>query len=134
MEKTLQKKLNELNSLKSLLISREGANQKELVDNIKYIMEDIDLALSDFGYINNKYRIQEYTLEEVAKYNGENGGQAWVIINGNIYDASKIEKWKGGIHFGVKAGQDVTEYFKTCHNSDEKIKAKLSFVGKLKQE
>lgn len=130
MEKTLQKKLRELNDLKTLLISRK--NDDGIVESIKYVVEDIELALIDLGYIKNNDRVQEYTLEEVAKYNGQNGSEAWVVIEGNIYDASKVKEWANGMHFGVKAGQDVSQYFKTCHNSNKNFLDKLILVGKLK--
>ena len=77
----------------------------------------------DFKTINelvsNNYsydRVEnEFTVEELEKYNGENGNSAYVAIEGVIYDVSKIPAWKTGKHFGLTAGQDLSEQFESCH-------------------
>ena len=77
----------------------------------------------DFKTINelvsNNYsydRVEnEFTVEELEKYNGENGNPAYVAIEGVIYDVSKIPAWKTGKHFGLTAGQDLSEQFESCH-------------------
>jgi predicted heme/steroid binding protein len=57
----------------------------------------------------------EFTVEELDKYNGENGKPAYVAIGGVVYDVSKIPAWKTGKHFGLTAGQDLSEQFESCH-------------------
>lgn len=77
----------------------------------------------DFKTINelvsNNYsydRVEnEFTVEELEKYNGENGNPAYVAIEGVIYDVSKIPAWKTGKHFGLTAGQDLSGQFESCH-------------------
>ena len=75
----------------------------------------------DFKTINeltgfNDYRQQkEYTLEELAQYNGSNGKPAYVAIEGIVYDVSNLETWDEGMHFGLMAGQDLSEQFYSCH-------------------
>ena len=75
----------------------------------------------DFKTINeltgfDDYRQQkEYTLEELAQYNGSNGRPAYVAIEGVIYDVSNLETWDEGMHFGLMAGQDLSEQFYSCH-------------------
>ena len=76
----------------------------------------------DFKTINeligdNCYRQQkEFTLEELAQYDGSNGKPAYVAIEGIVYDLSKVSAWKGGKHFdGNTAGKDLTAQFKSCH-------------------
>jgi predicted heme/steroid binding protein len=66
---------------------------------------------------NNGYdRVEnEYTVEELEKYNGENGNPAYVAIEGVVYDVSNIPAWKTGQHFGLTAGQDLSEQFESCH-------------------
>lgn len=81
---------------------------------------------------NNYYREEkEFTLEELAQYDGSNGKPAYVAIEGIVYDLSKKEKWTGGTHFGLTAGKDLTAQFKSCHGMD-KIINDLPKVGILK--
>ena len=50
-----------------------------------------------------------FTLEELAKYDGQNGNPVYVGYEGKVYDVSNIEAWKTGTHQGrIKAGQDLT--------------------------
>lgn len=81
-------------------------------------------------------RVQEaqkqFTLEELAKYNGANGSPAYVAVNGIVYDVSLSPVWGGGTHFGLYAGQDLTSQFKACHNGEMKLLDNLPKVGKLK--
>lgn len=77
----------------------------------------------DFKTINeltsNNYsydRVEnEFTVEELEKYNGENGNPAYVAIEGVVYDVSKIPAWNTGKHFGLTSGQDLSEQFENCH-------------------
>ena len=66
---------------------------------------------------DNYYREQkEFTLEELAQYDGSNGKPAYVAIEGIVYDLSKVPAWNGGKHFdGNTAGKDLTAQFKSCH-------------------
>ncbi|HEY5587656.1 MAG TPA: cytochrome b5 domain-containing protein [Candidatus Paceibacterota bacterium] len=73
-------------------------------------------------------RQQKFTLEELSKYNGIGGKAAYVAINGIVYDVSSIQSWAGGVHHGVSAGSNATEYFNTCHG-DSKILDKLPKIG-----
>ena len=42
---------------------------------------------------------KEFTLEELAQYDGSNGKPSYVVIDGIVYDLSKVTAWKGGKHF-----------------------------------
>jgi predicted heme/steroid binding protein len=52
-------------------------------------------------------KIKEYTLEELANYNGKNG-KVYVAYQGKVYDVSNSDLWKGGTHKGHSAGKDLT--------------------------
>jgi predicted heme/steroid binding protein len=56
-----------------------------------------------------------FTVEELSRYNGKNGYPAYVAVNEAVYDVSDIAAWGGATHFGLVAGEDVTEAFITCH-------------------
>ncbi|MCQ6963142.1 cytochrome b5 domain-containing protein [Methanolobus chelungpuianus] len=54
--------------------------------------------------------MEEFTLEEVAKYNGRNGQRAYVVYSGKVYDVTDSDFWDGGEHMGLhEAGTDLTE-------------------------
>lgn len=65
MQRILDKKLNELNKYKGLLVSRSEESKIELVEQIRGVMEDLELILQDIEYIEepeekvdlNNYRI-----------------------------------------------------------------------------
>lgn len=57
-------------------------------------------------------RLQEFTLEELAKYDGTNGKPAYIAVNGLVYDVTNAKAWKEGGHkpWSDKraAGRDLT--------------------------
>lgn len=54
--------------------------------------------------------MEEFTLEELAKYNGRNGQRAYVVYSGKVYDVTDSDFWDGGEHMGLnEAGADLTE-------------------------
>jgi predicted heme/steroid binding protein len=79
-----------------------------------------------------KTEIKEYTLEELAKYNGTNE-TIYVAYQGQVYDVSSdSDLWKDGNHEGCPAGKDITEELdKTPHGAE--ILKKYPVVGILKE-
>lgn len=75
-----------------------------------------------------------FTLEELAKYDGQNGNPAYVAVDGVVYDVSKIGAWKDGKHNGLTAGKDLTEEIKTMSpHGVSKLKS-LDIVGTLEDK
>ena len=59
--------------------------------------------------------MKEYTLEELAQYNGQNG-KTYVAYEGKVYDISaSSDLWQDGMHHGHNAGQDFTEEIDKHH-------------------
>lgn len=75
----------------------------------------------------------EYTLEELAAFDGAQGRPAYVAINGMVYDVSLVGPWAGGTHFGQTAGQDLTMQFNSCHSGIMEILRNVPIVGVLKE-
>ena len=57
VQKILDKKLNELNKCKGLLVSRSEESKTEIVNQLRGIMEDLELILEDAEYIEKTYEI-----------------------------------------------------------------------------
>lgn len=76
--------------------------------------------------------MKQFTLEELKKYNGENGQPAYVAIDGVVYDVSDVDPWQSGKHHGNVAGNDLSEaIMKSPHKHS--VLAKLNEVGKLEE-
>lgn len=74
---------------------------------------------------------KEFTLDELATYNGQNGQPAYVAYEGTVYDVSNQPNWNGGKHNGETAGTDLTnEISKSPHG--DKVFQELPVVGTLK--
>lgn len=74
--------------------------------------------------------LQTFTLDELSKYNGENGNKAYVAYKGLVYDIAGHPKWSNGKHNGNIAGTDLTDAIKRSPHGDSKI-TDLEIVGKL---
>jgi len=74
---------------------------------------------------------REFTLDELAQYDGSLGRPAYVAVNGIIYDVSNQSAWGGATHFGLYAGNDLTAQFQGCHGMLS-ILTNLPKVGTLK--
>jgi len=75
---------------------------------------------------------KEFTLSELAQYDGTKGKPAYVAVNGIVYDVSGNPKWSGGSHHGLTPGKDLSSQFEGCHGSASAILSKLPKVGVLK--
>ncbi|WP_142412881.1 cytochrome b5 domain-containing protein [Hathewaya massiliensis] len=108
---------------------KEWSRYKTLMrTNMERIIEFLDeLDEGDFFRESPK----QFTLNELAKFDGAEGRPAYIAINGVVYDVSFNPAWGGGTHFGVKAGQDLTTQFMSCHGGDMTILNKLPKVGVL---
>ncbi|HWR23016.1 MAG TPA: cytochrome b5 domain-containing protein [Feifaniaceae bacterium] len=72
-----------------------------------------------------------FTPEELALYNGTNGFPSYVAVNGIVYDVSNAPIWQTGTHFGLRAGQDLSLEFNTCHSNRPFVLDAMIPVGRL---
>ena len=49
------------------------------------------------------------TMEELAQNDGRDGANAYVLVEGIVYDVTDSPRWRNGNHNGNQAGQDLTE-------------------------
>lgn len=156
LEKLIMKKNSELNELKNKLFYRGEEDREEILEDIKNVIEDLDIILEEEKKLDTKveednfigyrgYRefneessdidraSREFTMMDLAKYNGQNGAAAYVAIEGTVYDVTGIMGFEDGNHFGVKPGTDGTQSFRECHNGDRSVLRNLRKVGVLRQ-
>ena len=72
-----------------------------------------------------------FTTEELAKFNGKNGNLAYIAVNGVVYDVTNNAAWAAATHFGLSAGNDLTQQFQSCHPNGQRILDQLPIVGRL---
>jgi predicted heme/steroid binding protein len=54
--------------------------------------------------------MKEFTLDELAEFDGTDGKPAYVAYQGTVYDVSESGMWGDGDHEGEhNAGRDLTE-------------------------
>jgi predicted heme/steroid binding protein len=81
---------------------------------------------------NNQEELREFTLEELAQYNGKDGNPAYVAVNGKVYDVTDVPAWRGGSHQGeVVAGIDATAFISQSPHGASVLNG-LKVVGTLK--
>jgi len=91
------------------------------------VIPDSPVNLPEGSEPNNT---RQFTLEELALNDGRDGHPAYVAVNGFVYDVSSRAGWASGIHFGLRAGKDLTQEFYSCHG-DPIFLASLPIVGFL---
>jgi len=75
--------------------------------------------------------LKKFTLEELAKFNGQDGQPAYVAYKGKVYDVSESWLWEDGDHQGFhEAGKDLTEDMEEAPHDDDNI-TDMPVVGEL---
>lgn len=72
-----------------------------------------------------------FSQEKLAQYNGKNGMNAYIAVNGIVYDVG--DKWKDGRHHGLEAGKDLTQEFLDSPHGHTML-GKLKIVGRYQKE
>ncbi len=78
---------------------------------------------------------QVLTLEKLSQFDGKEGRQAYVAVDGVVYDVSASAKWAGGAHstcnLGAMAGQDLSETITKAPANMRSLLEKMPVVGTL---
>lgn len=109
--------------------SSESTNNNASSDS-----QTTDSSITSETSMSVEPEVLELTLEELAKYNGQDGNPAYVAVDGTIYDVTDSPKWSNGKHRsvkGVEAGNDLTEKIKSLSPHGTGILEDYPIVGKL---
>ena len=74
--------------------------------------------------------MKQYTIAQLALYNGTEKESIWVAYRGVIYDVTKSRLWRDGKHYEHWAGQDLTSELADAPHT-EKVFEKFEKVGVL---
>ena len=97
-----------------LLFGACGTTQAETISNTNNAsassaVSSSEAASSSSGVASSSQAIAKtFTLDELAQYDGKNGNDAYVAVEGIVYDVTNAAKWQNGSHYGVQAGTDCT--------------------------
>lgn len=73
-----------------------------------------------------------FTIDELKKYDGQNGNPAYAAVDGIVYDVTHAKKWNNGKHeSGVTAGKDLTKAIASSPHGKDVLKD-VPVVGTLK--
>jgi len=73
---------------------------------------------------------RKFTLEELGKFDGKEGRQAYVAYKGEVYDVTDSSQWLIGDHLGHAAGEDLTEQMEIAPH-DENVMDRMRLIGVL---
>lgn len=76
-------------------------------------------------------RIRNFTLRELAYFDGTMGKPAYVAINGIVYDVGRNPRWREAMYRGLVAGRDLTSQVRSYHELNKEL-SRLPKVGILK--
>ncbi|MDA0524982.1 cytochrome b5 domain-containing protein [Methanococcoides alaskense] len=76
--------------------------------------------------------MEEFTTEELAKYNGKDGEKCYIAYKGKVYDVTESMLWEDGDHQGMhEGGIDLTADQEDAPHDDDVLED-LPVVGTLK--
>jgi predicted heme/steroid binding protein/uncharacterized membrane protein len=78
--------------------------------------------------------MKEFSIEELAHYNGENGKPVYISHDGKVYDVSGSKMWKTGTHLKLHcSGQDLTTDIQAAPHAPDVLE-RFAQIGVLKKE
>lgn len=71
-----------------------------------------------------------FTLEELSQYDGKDGREAYIAIDGVVYNVTDVHGWIEGEHEGYSAGKDLTAAFESSPHKESTLNG-LEIIGTL---
>lgn len=104
-----------------------SADFKKCHDGNIALLKDIPVV----GKLMISRDMKEFTVEELAKYNGQNGMMKYIAIDGKVYDVTGVTLFNKKPHNSLPLGTDLTDQLNQCHNGDMSLLKGLTQVGTL---
>ncbi len=76
---------------------------------------------------------KKFTVEELSKYDGQNGNPAYIAYKGKVYDVTNSSFGLDGDHLGAhQAGKDLTAEMDVAPHGPENLD-RVTLIGELSQ-
>lgn len=72
-------------------------------------------------------------MEEVALNDGNEGRNAYIVVDGIVYDVTSSTKWKSGTHNGFQAGKDLSEEILRDSPHGTKVLKNIKAIGRIEK-
>ena len=82
----------------------------------------------------NEEDLIEFTLETLAEFDGREGRNAYIAVDGRVYDVTNSPRWPNGNHNGYQAGQDLTAMIDQMSPHGRRVLDRMRQVGTLIDE
>ncbi len=111
------------------VLDEESTHGREMLDRVPKI-----------GYLvdednNEENDLQTFTLETLAQYDGSDGNNAYIAVDGYVYDVTNSSLWTGGEHQNtVQAGQDLTHEIDTISPHGRRVLDGIPKIGVLEDD
>ncbi|NBG88298.1 cytochrome B5 [Isachenkonia alkalipeptolytica] len=73
------------------------------------------------------------TLEELSDNDGRDGANAYVLVEGIVYDVTDSPRWEGGNHNGNQAGQDLTDEILGDSPHGRSVLDRFEAIGRIEE-
>lgn len=72
------------------------------------------------------------TMDEVSENDGLDGRDAYVVVDGIVYDVTESSAWPDGVHNENQAGQDLTQELEDGPHGAENLE-NVTAIGRIKE-
>ena len=76
---------------------------------ISFLFVLIGCTGNDTNQNHQEDTLIQFTLESLLQYDGRDGKEAYIAVDGYVYDVTQSSRWSNGNHNGYQAGQDLTD-------------------------
>ena len=75
--------------------------------------------------------MRQFTLDELAQYDGKGAARAYIAFGGKVYDVGGSFLWRRGRHWALHAaGQDLTESLHAAPHGEDLLE-RVPVIGIL---
>lgn len=90
--------------------------------------EEVEYDLTQSDEVEN---LPIMTIEEVAKNNGQDGNNAYIIVDNIVYDVTNSSRWTDGKHNDFEAGQDLSNEIDEVSPHGRRVLDNIEKVGRI---